>query len=132
MVTEQSIDTRDPKYRKVAKRLLWVYDHPNAEADVTSAIRDFLVVTGLANPDEIREESHPALESRSAVDLVALDTFIEVKVRIGMRVRGVPDEEWVKQLDDYLDQSAREGRVRMGILTDGKHWVLRWPGAGPK
>ena len=19
----------------------------------------------------------------------------------------------------------------MGVLTDGKHWFLRWPGAGP-
>ena len=32
--------------------------------------------------------------------------------------------------DDYLAQSAKQGRVRMGVLTDGKHWLLRWPGAG--
>ena len=23
-----------------------------------------------------------------------------------------------------------QGRVRMGVLTDGKDWLLRWPGAG--
>ncbi len=29
-------------------------------------------------------------------------------------------------LDDYLAQSEKQGRVRIGILTDGKHWPLRW------
>ena len=38
--------------------------------------------------------------------------------------------QYVEQLDDYLAQSASQGRVRMGILTDGKRWLLRWPGAG--
>ena len=37
---------------------------------------------------------------------------------------------FVEQLDDYLAQSAKQGKVRMGVLTDGKHWLLRWPGAG--
>ena len=36
-----------------------------------------------------------------------------------------------QQLDDYLAQSQAQGRVRMGILTDGKYWLLRWPNAGP-
>ena len=130
MFDDRHIDVTDPKYRKAAARILRVFDHPNSEADVTSAIRDFLIVTELANSDEISEESRPAEGSRSAVDLTALDTFIEVKVRIGMAGPGVPDPRNVEQLDDYLDQSARAGRVRMGILTDGKYWLLRWPGAG--
>ncbi len=130
MATAEHLDVTDPKYRKAAARILRIYDHPNAEAEVTTAIRDFLVVTGLADRDEIREESHPAEGSLSAVDLTALDTFIEVKVRIGMAAPGVPDPRHVAQLDDYLEQSARDGRVRMGILTDGKYWLLRWPGAG--
>ena len=38
---------------------------------------------------------------------------------------------YVRQIDDYLDESARAGRgIRTGILTDGRHWLLRWPGAG--
>ena len=32
---------------------------------------------------------------------------------------------------DYLEQSEKQGRMRMGILTDGKRWLLRWPNAGP-
>ena len=74
------------------------------------------------------EENPPSEGSRRAVDLTALDTFIEFKRRIGNGIE--PNPEYVQQLDDYLEASAetRNG-VRMGILTDGKYWVLRWPNA---
>ena len=78
--------------------------------------------------EEITEEDAPALGSRQAVDLTALDTFIEFKRRIGSGLDANPD--YVDQIDGYLAQSAGQGRVRMGILTDGKYWLLRWPGAG--
>ena len=80
--------------------------------------------------EDIQEENPPSQGSRQAVDLRALDTFIEFKRRVGSS--GItPNPDYVQQLDDYLAQSATEGRgVRMGILTDGKHWLLRWPGAG--
>ena len=79
----------------------------------------------------IVEENPPAEGSRRAVDLTALDTFIEFKRRIGTAGGFNPDPENVRQLDDYLAQSQEQGRVRMGILTDGKYWLLRWPNAGP-
>ena len=102
-----------------------------AEANITSAVRNFLTRTGLASSEEIVEEVSPALGSRRAVDLAALDTFIEFKRRIGS-VGGLdPNPEFVQQLDDYLEESQEGRRVRMGILTDGKHWLLRWPNAGP-
>ena len=50
---------------------------------------------------------------------------------LGPLEASTPTPEYVQQLDDYLAQSASQGRVRMGILTDGKHWLLRWPNAGP-
>ena len=59
-----------------------------------------------------------------------MNTFIEFKRRIGTTSSGAPNPQYVEQLDDYLAQSAKQGKVRMGILTDGKHWLLRWPGAG--
>ena len=93
-------------------------------------MRDFLILTGLARSEEIIEENPPSEASRRAVDLTALDTFIEFKRRIGTAPGGEPDPENVQQLDDYLAQSAGQGRVRMGILTNGKRWLLRWPGAG--
>ena len=101
------------------------------EANITSAVRNFLTVTGLVKDEEIVEENPPAEGSRRAVDLAALDTFIEFKRRIGTTGGFDPDPQNVQQLDDYLAQSEKQGRVRMGILTDGKYWLLRWPNAGP-
>ena len=41
-----------------------------------------------------------------------------------------PNPQYVEQLGDYLTQSVRQGKLRMGVLTNGKHWVLGRPGAG--
>ena len=122
----------DPKYAEAAGRILRRHEKLEAEANITSAIRDFLIVTGLANADEIVEENPPGRDSRRAVDLTALDTFIEVKRRVGSVKGFSPDAKNVKQLDDYLaaSQLGSKGRLRTGILTDGKYWLLRWPNAG--
>ena len=125
------IDTSDPKYKKAAAEILRRHDLGEPEANITSAVRDFLVLTGLAESSEIVEENPPALGSRRAVDLTALDTFIEFKRRIGTTGGFNPDPENVRQLDDYLEASQKDRRVRMGVLTDGKYWLLRWPNAGP-
>lgn len=114
----------------LAHDILRRHDNHEQEANITSAVRRFLTDTGLVCDVDIQEENPPAQGSRQAVDLRALDTFIEFKRRIGPS--GItPNPAFVEQLDEYLAQSASQGRgVRMGILTDGKHWLLRWPGAG--
>ena len=81
-------------------------------------MRDFLILTGLVHSEEMVEENPPSETSRRAVDLTALDTFIEFKRRIGTAAGGAPNPQYVEQLDDYLAQSAKRGRVRMGMLTD--------------
>ena len=118
----------DPNCKAAAAEILRRHEEGAAEANITSAVRDFLVTAGLAKVDEMVEENPPSEGSRRAVDLTALDTFIEFKRRIGNGIE--PNPEYVRQIDDYLEESsaARNG-VRMGILTDGKHWVLRWPNA---
>ena len=126
----QHIDIDDPKYHDAAAQVLLRHDSLQPEANITSAVRDFLTLTGLVRSEEIVEENPPSDASRRAVDLTALDTFIEFKRRIGTVASGEPDPENVRQLDDYLTQSAEQGRVRMGVLTDGKRWLLRWAGAG--
>ena len=128
---QEHLDYNDPKYREAAEAILQRHNAGAAEANITSAVRDFLIVTGLVKSDEMVEENPPADASRRAVDLTALDTFIEFKRRIGTASGGAPNPQYVEQLDDYLAQSASQGRVRMGVLTDGKHWLLRWPNAGP-
>ncbi len=125
------LDTNDPKYAAAAADILRRHNNAEPEANITSSVRDFLITTGLVKSNEIKEENPPAQGSRRAVDLTALDTFIEFKRRIGTTGGFNPDPENVRQLDDYLAQSQAQGRVRMGILTDGKYWLLRWPNAGP-
>ena len=120
----------DPDCLAAATELLERHHKFDPEANITSAIRDFLVRTGLVDPAEIVEEEPPADGSSDAVDLTALDTFVEVKRRIGPTAGFVPNPAYVEQLDDYLEQSSKQGIVRTGILTDGRRWLLRWPGAG--
>ncbi len=124
------IDYAAPKYKRAAGEILRRHNNFEAEANITSAVRDFLILTGLARSEEIVEENPPSDGSRRAVDLTALDTFIEFKRRIGATAGFDPNPDYVGQIDDYLAQSAAQGRVRMGVLTDGKQWLLRWPGAG--
>ena len=125
------INYSDPRHAATAAEILRRHERSEPEANITSAVRDFLTSTGLVKHDEIVEENPPAHGSRQAVDLTALDTFIEFKRRIGTTGGFNPDPANVQQLDDYLAQSAAQGRIRMGILTDGKRWLLRWPNAGP-
>ena len=125
------IDYEDPKYAHAAGEILRRHASFESEANITSAVRDFLILTGLAKSDEIIEENPPSESSRRAVDLTALDTFIEVKRRVDTTGAFDPNPEYVRQLDDYLEQSQQAGKgVRMGVLTDGRHWLLRWPNAG--
>ena len=125
------INFGDPKYAASAADILRRHDAGAPEANITSAVRDFLILTGLAESHEIVEEAPPAEGSRQAVDLSALNTFIEFKRRIGSTGGFEPNPDYVWQLDDYLAQSEATGKgVRMGVLTDGKHWLLRWPNAG--
>ncbi len=126
------LDLDDPRHAAAAAEILRRHDSYETEANITSAIRDFLILTGLAKSDEIDEEVRPATGSGKAVDLTALNAFIEVKRRVGSPAGFDPNPEYVRQLDGYLAQAETEGRMfRMGVLTDGRHWLLRWPGAGP-
>ena len=126
------LDVNDSRYRDSAAAILRRHDNNEVEANIASAVRDFFILTGLANADEIVEENPPSDDSRRAVDLTALDTFVEFKRRIGTASGFNPDPANVSQIDEYLALSKSAGKgVRTGILTDGKYWLLRWPEAGP-
>ena len=66
------IDYNGPRYAQAAAEILRRHDAGEPEANITSAVRDFLIVTGLVRADEIVEEDPPAQGSRRAVDLAAL------------------------------------------------------------
>ena len=98
----------DPECREIAAELLRRHGDLQEEANITSAIRDFLLRTGLVESSEIREEISPAEGSSNSVDLAALDTLIEVKRRIGNGI--VPDAAHVGQLDGISRRRWRRAR----------------------
>ncbi len=120
----------DPDCLKAAEEILHRHGSFQHEDNIRAAICEFLRVADLARTTEVNLEVHPATKSGRAVDLTALDTFIECKQNLGLAASGAPDQDYVDQLDNYLAESQREGKQRMGVLTDGKRWLLRWPGAG--
>ena len=114
------IDINDQRYQEAAENILRRHQNLEAEANITSAIRDFLILTDLVKVNEINEKNPPSTTSpRSAVDLTALDTFVESKKRVGTTANGEPNPDNISQIDNYLRSSASQGRVRMGVLTDG-------------
>ena len=54
------IDIDDPKYRDAAAQVLLRHDNFQPEANITSTVRDFLTLTGLAHSEEIVEENPPS------------------------------------------------------------------------
>ena len=125
------LDYNDPRYENAAAAILQRHDNNEPEANITSAVRDFLLCTGLVDANEVAEEVSPSGHSVRAVDLKASNTFIEIKKRIGTTGGFNPNETYVKQLDKYLAESMTyERSARMGVLTDGRYWLLRWPNAG--
>ena len=51
------IDYNDPRYAQAAAEILRRHENGEPEANITSAVRDFLIVTGLVRGDEIRSAS---------------------------------------------------------------------------
>ena len=114
------LDIGDPKYARAAGEILRRHGNYEAEANVTSGIRDFLILTRLARSEEIVEENPPSDGSRRAVDLTALDTFIEVKRRIGTASGFDPNPEYVRQLDGLPGGVRKRQRARPHGHSDGR------------
>ena len=49
----EQIDDNDPKHAEAAAEILRRHNRGEAEANITTAVRDFLIVTGLVKADEI-------------------------------------------------------------------------------
>ena len=131
-MTTQANNLDEARCREAAAEMLRRHVNYEPEANITSAVRNFLTTTGLVESGMIAEETRPAPGSRSSVDLAALNAYVESKSRIGLPAGIAPDPDKVAQIDDYLEQAhAARGVTLMGVLTDGKRWLLRWRGMGP-
>ena len=67
------IDPKDPRYCNAAAEILRRHDNGEPEVNITSAVRDLLIGTGLARGEEMVEENPPSAGPRLAVDLPSLD-----------------------------------------------------------
>ena len=121
----REITPESPALRNAAQTLLERHADNTSEADIRGALRDFLVAAKLARRADIQMERKAG---SGRIDLESDDLVIEVKRRIGTRLEATEDNK--RQLDEYLSALAAEGKPpRLGILTDGKYWLLRRPGA---
>ncbi len=101
--------------------MLQRYEEGALEADVRRAICDFLVAAELVESEKLRLEG-------DRIDIQSENLVIEVKRRIGGVAGLKPDLANIAQLDGYLREAREAGKPdRLGILTDGRHWVLRLP-----
>lgn len=128
MATTPDLAADDPRFAELAQQLLHWHGTSAHEDNVRSAVRSFLVETGLTEFYEIESEASPNPQriKRRRVDLVLADAFIEVKTRIGTAAdAATPFPDHVAQLDGYLDSSPD---VNLGVLTDGRHWLRRTTG----
>ena len=95
-----------------------------SENDIRNAFQRFMETAGVAEASEMTTERPPGVGNPGRMDLYVHNTCIEFKTNI-LR-GGVPDQEYVAQLDGYLKNLLKAGSgVRNGILTDGVHYFLR-------
>lgn len=113
-----------------AKTLLSKHDNAAAggnESEITHHIPAFLSAGGLLSADALREmriDNRIFAEDSGRPDLVIDDLIIEVKQRVGAGPH--PDDKHIEQIDRYLQIGQDTGLPRrVGLLTDGKHWVIR-------
>ena len=95
-----------------------------SESDIRFAFQRFMEIAGVAPASEMSTEAPPGVGNPGRMDLYVHNTCIEFKSNI--LKAGVPDPDFVAQLDGYIDNLLKAGAgVRNGILTDGVHYFLR-------
>ena len=130
-MTAVHLDPDDRAILAEARQIVERHDSGGSEADIRAAVRSFLQITNLVARHDLEAEATPGAGA-GRVDLKTPDLLIEFKRRIGSAGGLNPNPAYVEQLDGYLRTSQETGQPqRLGVLTDGKYWLLRWPGAGP-
>ena len=116
-------------YAPLAAEILRRHNRGASEADIRSAVRDFIIQSGLVTASEVTQEESPTQAAAGRVDLVVRDAFFEFKRNLYSGAQIAP--EHITQLDDYLTDALTAGRgIRVGVLTDGRRWLLRRTGDG--
>lgn len=116
---DESFNPEGEEFRAAVQLIIDRHAENAYEADIRAAIGSFLVFTGLATEEDLRRENN-------RIDLQSAQLIIEAKRRIGTKQGFYPIRDYVRQLDDYMQKSIERGDPRrLGILTDGRYWLLR-------
>ena len=111
-------------HAELAEAVLYRHNAGHSETDIRSAAWHFFTRSGLVSPGEITQEESPTQAAAGRVDLVARGAFFEFKRNLYSG--SIIDPQHIKQLDNYLTDALTAGRgIRVGVLTDGKRWLLR-------
>ena len=124
------LDLSDPQLREAGAEILARYNRDEHEHNTGVAIRDFITATGLAQSGDIQMEAASGNEGRVDLSIDNHRLYIEVKTRVGTASGGAePNPKNLEQIDGYLASSADPATI--GVLTDGKHWLIRTCGDEP-
>ena len=119
LAAESHLLPDNAKLLEATASILERHESVELEANIRAAVVHFLATTGLAERNDIKEED-------DRIDIQSERLIIETKQRIGTGIEPYPDH--VEQLDGYIGEAKAAGKPdRLGVLTDGKHWVLRLP-----
>ena len=119
LAAESHLLPDNAKLLEATASILERHESVELEANIRAAVVHFLATTGLADRNDIKEED-------DRIDIQSERLIIETKQRIGTGIE--PSRNYVSQLDGYIDEAKAAGKPdRLGVLTDGKHWVLRLP-----
>ena len=97
------IDTNDPKYKNAAAEILRRHDIGAPEANITTAVRDFLTVTGLVKGEEIDEENPLHVEVSEAGEKTAtgaakrLERLREERERVTVTIARRELRKWLRE-----------------------------------
>ena len=124
------LDLSDPQLGEAGAEILARYNRDEHEHNTGVAIRDFITATGLAQTSEIQMEATSGNKGRVDLSIDSHRLYIEVKTRVGTASGGTePNPENLEQIDGYLASSTDPATI--GVLTDGKHWLIRTCGDEP-
>lgn len=98
----QEHETTEPEgvdvYAPLAAEVLGRHDQGDSEADIRSAVRDFIIQSGLVTASEVTQGESPTQAAPGRVDLVTQDAFFEFKRNLYSGTQIAP--EYIRQLDD--------------------------------
>ena len=116
------IDPNDPNCKNAAAEILRRHDKGEAEANITTAVRDFLTVTGLVKAEQIFEENPLHVEVSEAGEAAAagaakqLERLRQERNRVTVTIARRELRKWLRASDEGNAVEDVVGRL-LGVVN---------------